>query len=292
MIIGANGFVGRNLSRHFSNRPASDVLLTHHATPPSDHSLPSIALDVLDPDAIGRALDTHRPDWIINAAGNKNVRFCEENPGDAQAINAEAAGTIAAACAERGDMAFAHVSSDLVFGGDRGDYGEDEIPVPATVYGKSKLAGERLALDAHPESLIVRTGGVYGHDSPLLGWLRGELAEGRSVECFEDVRNTPTYAENLAEIIEAALTQGLTGVLHAVGRESSSRYDLFAAFAEVTGLDGSLLIPCDAGVRRKEMLLAADSSLSSDATRARLPEIVFNTAREGFERLTEGGAEH
>ena len=285
MIIGGSGFIGGNLVRCFSAR--HEVLATHHAGSSPEFAHARIELDLLDPMAIGRALRAYTPDFVINAAGNKNVRFCEDNPAAARRINAEAAGTIATACAEA-ERPFAHISTDLVFGGDRGNYREDEIPEPATIYGQSKREGEELTLEAQSDCLIVRTGGVYGLDSPLLGWLRGELEAGKSVECFEDVRNSPTFVDNLAEIVGVALEQGLTGVIHAVGREPSSRYQLFVHYAREFGFDESLLVASQAGMRRKEMLLAADSSLSSVASQERLPGIVFNTAPEGFERLAGG----
>ncbi len=285
MIIGGSGFVGRNLSRCFSLR--HDVLVTRHTGRPPDSACLSVELNLLDPESIRSAVRAQTPDFVINAAGNKNVRFCEDNPAAAMAINAEATERIAAACAEQ-NVPLAHISTDLVFDGDRGDYLEDEIPEPSTVYGRSKLEGERSALRVNPDCLIVRTGGVYGLDSPLLDWLRGELNAGKSVECFEDVRNTPTFADNLAEIIAAASERRLTGAIQAVGRRSYSRHQLFVAFAREFALNEALLVPVDAGIRRKEMLLAADSSLSSAVSQKRLPGVVFNTAREGFRRLTGG----
>ena len=108
------------------------------------------------------------------------------------------------------------------------------------------------------------------------------------VDCYVDVFNTPTYLENLAEMIEAILSKRLSGIFHTVGRERASRFEFFQAYAETFGLDVSLLVPVSAAGAKDKIFLLPDSSLSIDQTAKRLG-IPFNSVREGFARLKACG---
>jgi dTDP-4-dehydrorhamnose reductase len=156
------------------------------------------------------------------------------------------------------------------------------------VYGKTKLQGEELALQELNEVAICRSGGIYGRGSPLLYWLLGELKAGRTVECFTDVYNTPTYVDNLKEMFQIIIERGLNGIFHTAGRQRTNRFCFFREFARMFELDDSLLKPVPAGTRRQEMLLLPDSSLSIAQTAAKLG-IIFNSLSEGFARLKGSG---
>jgi dTDP-4-dehydrorhamnose reductase len=224
---------------------------------------------------------------VIHAAGNKNVKFCEEHPEEAIRINALGTRNIARACHRTGSK-LVYISTDVVFNGERGFYREDDIPRPKLAYGQSKLEGEQWAQAEFPGAAICRTGGVYGKSSPLLKWLDNELSNGRSVEAFTDVVNTPTYVENLAEMIEAIVERDLGGVLHTAGSQRVSRYQLFQSYARIFGLDETLVRPVTAGERRARMLLQADSSLSVERT-ASLVGVPFDSVDVGLERLRQAG---
>ena len=101
--------------------------------------------------------------------------------------------------------------------------------------------------------------------------------------------NTPTYADNLAEMMRFIIERGLTGIFHTVGRERVNRFEFFRTFAQVFGLREDLLDPTAGGERRDAMLLQADSSLSSEKTAAQLA-VEFNSVSEGFSRLKESEA--
>ncbi len=137
----------------------------------------------------------------------------------------------------------------------------------------------------------VAAGGIYGKSSPLLRWLSTELEAGHGVDCFTDVINTPTYVENLAEMMEDILRKGLHGIFHTVGRESTSRFEFFQTYAKTFGLSSDLLQPIEASADRAKMLLLPNSSLSIDQTRTKF-EVPFNSVSEGFARLqAQGGVE-
>ena len=181
-----------------------------------------------------------------------------------------------------------YLSTDLVFECVRGDYKENESPHPASAYGRSKLQGEKFAHEELTDVAICRSGGIYGKGSPLLGWFLAEIKAGRTVECFVDVFNSPTYAENLAEMIETVISKRLSGVFHTVGRERVSRLEFFQSYAKSLGLEGNLLSPTSIAQMKDALLLQPDSSLSSKQTSKQLG-INFNSVIEGFDRLKANG---
>lgn len=286
LITGGSGFVGRNLARFFSpRRPVVTTYLRRPAAP--DSSARSFQLDVTDAEAVFSVFERVRPEAVIHAAGNKDIRFCEEHPDEAHRINALGTRNVARACRSFG-ASMIYVSTDLVFSCDRGGYREDEPPQPALAYGESKLQGERLALGELDDVAVCRSGGIYGQGSPLLKWFAAEVEAGRRVECFVDVFNTPTYVENLAEMMEAIIGKRLAGVFHTAGRERVSRFEFFQAYARAFGLDVNLLSPASAGGLKEGSLLQPDSSLSVEQTSERLG-VAFNSVGEGFDRLKARG---
>lgn len=156
------------------------------------------------------------------------------------------------------------------------------------VYGRSKLEGERLAREELPDVAICRSGGIYGKQSPLLGWFLAEIKAGRTVDCLVDVFNTPTYTENLAEMIQAVIRNRMSGVFHTVGRERVSRFEFFQAYADSLELDRGLLLRISVAQMKEALLLQPDSSLASEQTSKQLG-VNFNSVLEGFARLKAHG---
>jgi dTDP-4-dehydrorhamnose reductase len=286
LITGGSGFVGKNLANSFA--PHCSVATTYFQHPTGPEAVgQSFRLDVTDAKQVVSLFERVKPDVVIHAAGNKDVRFCEDHPHDAHRINAEGTQNVARACHDFG-ASMIYLSTDLVFDCARGDYKEDELPQPALAYGRSKLEGERFALQELKDVAICRSGGIYGKASPLLSWLSAELEGGRTVDCFVDVFNTPTYVENLAEMMMAIIRERLTGVFHTVGRERVSRFEFFQSYAGTFGLDGDVLSPVSIASIKDRLFLQPDSSLSIDQTSKRL-DVVFNSPAEGFTRLKARG---
>lgn len=279
LITGGSGFVGQNLAQFFEQRGYS-VVTTYLGHPTAS----AASLDVRDQEAVLKFFDQVQPDFVVHAAGIKDVRFCEEHPDEAYQTNALGARNVARACRRVGARLI-HISTDLVFAGVEGNYTEDDVPQPSLVYGKTKLEGERMVREELDDVAVCRSAGVYGHGSPLLRWLSAELQAGRSVKCFTDVFNSPTYAVNLGEMIEAILLKELTGVFHTAGRERVNRWEFFHTYAKSLELDADLLVADSAKVSGA-LLLQPDSSLSVNQTAARLG-MVFNSVAEGCARLRE-----
>jgi dTDP-4-dehydrorhamnose reductase len=121
--------------------------------------------DVTDRDRLLQWVDTFRPELVVNCAAFTRVDACEQQMEQAFAVNGEAVGHAAAAAA-RAKARLVHVSTDYVFDGEaREPYRENALPAPRSVYGRSKLEGERQAL-AYERSLVVRTSWLFGPGGP------------------------------------------------------------------------------------------------------------------------------
>ncbi len=159
LITGGSGFVGQNLARFFVPR-YSVVVADRNNSLADDLRLSTkfVALDISAADAVRAAFETVLPEVVIHAAGNKNVRYCEEHLEEAYQVNALGTKYVADACRKIGAQMI-YLSTDLVFGGDRGNYQESDLPVPSLVYGKTKLQGEQFVLQELDDAIICRSGG-------------------------------------------------------------------------------------------------------------------------------------
>lgn len=172
-------------------------------------------LDLGDFAALKASISEARPDMIINLAAYTAVDEAEENPLEAFRINGEALGVIGDAAAAV-DCPVVHISTDYVFDGrKRHPYHPDDPPNPRTVYGASKLAGERALTATQPRHVIIRTSWLYGAEGAnfvdtmlRLGATRDRLS------VIDDQRGCPTTVDDLADTI-IAITRHIT-----IGRSS------------------------------------------------------------------------
>ncbi len=200
-------------------------------------SLARPEVDLLEPDAMARAIEAARGDVVVNAAAYTAVDRAKSEPDLAMRVNAEGARAVAAAAAGVG-RPVVQISTDYVFDGalDR-PYREDDPVAPVSVYGRSKLAGEYAVAAANPRHVIVRTAWVYspfGHNFVRtmlrLGLTRGEVG------VVADQWGAPTSALDVADALIAMARRlvaepdnaGLYGAFHATG----SLYTTWAGFAQ------------------------------------------------------------
>lgn len=230
LITGADGRLGRELCDAFA-----------------DHDVEPTTRDVLDVTVEGAVHATVRavaPDVVVNAAGWADVDACEADPTAAHRAHALAPWWLAGACRDVG-ASLVTFSSDYVFDGapvdaptrDRG-YAETATPAPLNVYGRAKLAGERLVaqtLDAHH---VVRTSwcfGVHG-ESFVTRVLAAARAHG-VVDVVTDEVGTPTSTRDLARAVRALVAARRYGVVHLANTGICSRYELARQAVELAGLD-------------------------------------------------------
>jgi dTDP-4-dehydrorhamnose reductase len=223
--------------------------------------------DLRQPKTVAALAEQIQPDVVIHAAGVKDIAFCEKNYEAAMAINCQTTVNLARVFGEISRIVY--ISTDYVFDGQRGNYNEQDSPLPATHYGQSKLAGEREGLLAAPDNFeIVRTAALYDLQATFLKFLFGKLSSGETIECFSDTIYSPTYyADFLAVVEKVAQDTGEQKIYHACG-QSTSRYAFALCFAEAFGFDTHLVEPCS--YQEKGLSLFPNLSLNGRNTQAAL----------------------
>lgn len=171
-------------------------------------------LDLADVGAVQEAVRTAQPEVIFNAAAFTAVDRAEEEPEAAFAVNAKAVATLAGLANEVGAV-LVHVSTDYVFDGQgQRPYKEDDPPNPLSVYGRSKLEGEKAAAQAR-RHLIVRTSWLFGRGWNFVEAIRKQLTNGaRELRVVADQTGRPTYAEDLALALVQLVNLGAGGTFH------------------------------------------------------------------------------
>jgi dTDP-4-dehydrorhamnose reductase len=192
-------------------------------------------LDVTDAQSVGSVLDDVRPATVINAAAYTAVDRAETEPDAALRVNGFAVRALAEACASR-HIRLIHISTDFVFDGQKSSpYEPHDEPNPLSVYGATKLEGERyIRAQAGLEYLIVRTAWVYSRTGRnFLTTMLRLFSEGSEVRVVADQVGTPTSAYSLAECLwRAAMDAGPSDTLHFTDAGVASWYDFAQAIYE------------------------------------------------------------
>jgi dTDP-4-dehydrorhamnose reductase len=225
-VTGAGGQVGREVMEVFGD----DAVGFDHAT-----------LDVTDPGTVRAAVQAVRPDAIIHCAAYTAVDACESHPDLAFAVNAIATGHVMEAAREVGAYVV-YLSTDYVFDGTKPEpYVETDAPNPLSVYGKSKLAGER-EIDA--DSAVVRISWVCGRYGNNMAKTILRLAEQHDILRFvSDQRGNPTIVTDLVDRLPLFVERRLAGVWHVTNQGAVSWYEFAQAVLEAVGDDPNRVEP-------------------------------------------------
>lgn len=200
--------------------------------------------DLSRPGDLAPWLEETRPDLLINCAAYTAVDRAEEEEEVAHIVNAEAVGEMARVLARRA-IPFVTFSTDYVFDGSGGEpYIESDPTGPVNAYGRTKLDGELLALQAHPGALVIRTSWVLSgtHANFVDTILR--LVRERELRVVDDQRGCPTFVDDLAPAVLDALEAGATGVLHLTNSGDTTWFGLAREAVTLSGQDPDRVAPC------------------------------------------------
>jgi CDP-6-deoxy-D-xylo-4-hexulose-3-dehydrase len=238
LVIGASGLTGSALVRTLE---AEGWAVTGTAMSRPRHGLR--ALDLADAAAVSALIHELAPNVVFLAAAFTHVDGCEDDPARARRVNVDGPRACATACHAIGGV-LVFYSSEYVFDGEHGPYGETDAPHPISVYGQTKLEAERAIEAVGVEALIIRTTGVYGWDRTsknfaMQVWQR--LSAGETMRVPSDQVSTPTLVDSLAEISVRLVELGLGGVVHVSGRDRLSRVEFARRLASTFALDPGLV---------------------------------------------------
>lgn len=221
LLLGANGQLGTDLQRVAPDWPEVELIPWTRAE-----------LDVEDLAGIRATLEASPFDALVNCTSYHKTDDVEDNGTRAIAVNAHAVREMAAACECIGAR-FVHISTDYVFPGTADQpYTEGDCPAPINVYGLSKYMGETLALQAHPDTLILRVASLFGvagasgKGGNFVETMLRIAREKGEVRVVDDVRMSPTSTLFAARVILGLLeSRADAGIYHCVNSGSATWYE-------------------------------------------------------------------
>ena len=236
VVTGANGQLGRSIRQLSVEHHELDFIFTDIDS-----------LDIGNRDAVLAFAETHPVDFIVNCAAYTAVDKAEEEEEQCRRINTDAVAYLGEAAQHIGARIL-HVSTDYVFGGDSYmPYQESDPVSPTSVYGRTKLAGEKALSAVCPDAIIVRTAWLYseyGHNFMKTMLRLG--AERPEIRVVNDQIGSPTYAGDLAEAILSLLEkerQGEqnSGIYHYTNEGVCSWYDFAHSIIRIAGLPAKVI---------------------------------------------------
>ena len=194
-------------------------------------------MDVTQSTEVQELIATNIPDVVIHLAANTNVDGCELEPDSAYRVNALGSRNIAVA-SEKVGAKLVYVSTDYVFDGtSQRPYTEFDTTNPISIYGKSKLAGERYVTGFSSKYFIVRTSWLYGeHGNNFVKTMLRLAQEKNELNVVDDQVGSPTYTKDLARFITDLARTDLYGTYHATNTGSCSWFHFAKTIFQMAGL--------------------------------------------------------
>lgn len=231
--------------------------------------------DIADENAMRKVIEAAQPGAVVNAAAFTDVDACETKKELAFRVNAQGPRNLAIICKDL-DVPLMHISTDYVFDGEKLDpYVEEDDPRPLSVYGLSKLAGEREVQSILGRSWIARVCGVFGpYRNNFVSLVTSLGKKGEQLKIVKDQRLAPTYTFDAAGGIGRILRRGPYGLYHLTNQGFTSRIEFTQEILAQAGFPNVPLIPISA----EESKRPAPRPRNSQLENARMK-------REGLELL-------
>ncbi|MGC8627877.1 MAG: dTDP-4-dehydrorhamnose reductase [Acidimicrobiales bacterium] len=234
LVAGAGGQVGRELVELFQSAGHHEVLAADHAM-----------LDIADREKVLQVCGEWLPEVVVNAAAFTDVDGCEQDLDRAWAVNCLGPRNLAEG-ARLAEAHMVHISTDYVFDGTSPrPYSEWDQPNPVSVYGSSKLAGEREVLGLLPGAAVARTSwvcGFYGRNM-LKTVLRLASSEAAPLWMVDDQRGCPTFADDLAKMVAHLAVARLPGIFHVTNQGATTWYGFARDVLLAAGLNPERVRP-------------------------------------------------
>lgn len=236
LITGVSGLLGSNLAYYFRDKYEVLGLFNTHSYYPS--WVRTEQADLTRPEECGRIVRVFCPDVCIHCAAMANIDRCEIEKQMAYKVNVEATRFLA--------DELVGIACKLVFISTSGEFTEEEPVQPINYYTQTKFEAEQEAARC-AGALIVRSifyGWSHGQGNlSIAEWAVNELTAGHCIKGFNDIRISSLYVFDLAELIEKALTEELTGVYNFASSDSVTKYELLMMIARTFGFEPALISP-------------------------------------------------
>jgi dTDP-4-dehydrorhamnose reductase len=268
LIVGAHGQLGQDMKTMASSAGYSV----------SGVDVPDI--DITDPVATRKVIAAHAPEVIINCSAYTAVDACETHEREAFAVNSDGVAHIAQAARET-NARVVHFSTDYVFDGLKtGPYIESDVPNPQSVYGKSKLEGDRRLEKTLPDHIILRVAWLYGiHGQHFIKKIRERALQmrgtGKLLKVVTDEVGTPTYTIDVCRQTLKLLSMDHRGTFHCTNEGFCNRFEFAREILNSYAINVPLE-PCTS----KDFVLPAPRPAYSVLENKRLKELGINVMRD------------
>ncbi len=238
MILGADGQLGSELRSQFDKRQIEGADLSYVRADEKE-------CDITDESMVADFFSQHEEvDVVFNAAAYTAVDDAEEREDLAMRVNGLGAANVAAACREI-DARLIHFSTDFVFGnGHNHPIDETVEPDPLSVYGKTKLVGEQLAMQNQPATAVLRTSGLYSRwGKNFVRSIATYAREKGRIEVVDDQFITPTPVTTLARVALAVADAAVfpAGVYHASANDECTWFEFADRVIELLEIDADVV---------------------------------------------------
>ena len=245
LVIGSDGQLGREV-RNVSSKWSDRYFFADLSETCGEDT---IRLDVTDIDAVRRVVQENDIDIIVNCAAYTDVERAEDNPAQCELLNADAPRGLAEIMKEADGLLF-HISTDYVFDGSQIiPYTEDVEPSPLSVYGRTKLNGEKAVEASGCKYIIIRTSWLYSeYGRNFVKTMLRLFSERSQINVVSDQKGTPTYALDLAEVICSIIGNGQYhgkyGIYNYSNAGECSWYEFAEEISRIDGNDSCGISPC------------------------------------------------
>jgi len=248
LITGISGVVGYNALPYFQARYPGQVFGIRQRDNWRLNGPGVFECDAEDYDSLRRLFDEHRFQSVLDCAGNCALKACELNPDMARRVNVLGVKTLLDVIANR-NVRLVHLSVDLVFSGNgRGNYLEEHLPDPVTMYGQTMVEGEQLLAAAEPNACTLRIslpmGISFNGHAGAIDWIQSRFKHNKPATLFFDEIRTPTYTDCLSGLCDAVLASDLRGIYHAGAPRKLSLYQIAQVVNRVGGYNPKCLRGC------------------------------------------------
>ncbi|TDS15905.1 SDR family oxidoreductase [Sphingobacterium paludis] len=252
LVTGSNGFLGQKLIDKLASAPNATVLATSKSSNrnPNKIGYTFVACDLEDDGSFLKLVASFSPTHIIHTAAITSVELCDRDPELCERVNVLFVERLAKICSAHG-IHLTFLSTDFVFDGKKGPYGEDDLPTPCNAYGQSKLLAEQAIQNTDCTCAILRTILVYGvindpNRSNLVLWVKNKLAQGETITVVKDQWRMPTWVDDLADACILAAQKEASGIYHISSEQLFSILEIAQQVADFWRLDQQLIQPISA----------------------------------------------
>ena len=257
LITGGSGYLGSQVIRFSQGWKVHSTYLNHTPVPFPNTTFHQC--DLTNPNKLDQLLDIVRPLAIIHTACSN------QNKANLESIEPAAVNLTKTAAKKK--IRLIHVSTDIIFDGQRAPYTEESLPSPLSDYGRAKVKAEEIVQTHNKDTLIVRPSLIYGID-PMdhqTRWLVNDIDQNQPIRLFKDEFRSPIWVNTLSHALLELVESTETGILHVAGTQTLNRWDFGKAILKMLKRD----IPDNVKPSTiKEAGLVRPNNLALDVTKA------------------------